>query len=290
MAPEQEGAHHFRMPEPRQHFPQRKEIVERLRHLHTVDIDEAVVHPDVHECGAGAAGLRDLVLVMRKFQIHAAAVDVEVVAEHCGRHRRAFDVPARTPRSPGRIPGRLAGLGALPEHEIERIALGGVDVDARAGAQVVETLSRQAPVAGEARDRVTDVTVRGHVGKFAPHQLFDKCDDAGQVRSRARLVIRALAAQRRAVFVHRGDEAHGQRFDRFAVLRRTLDDLVVDVGDVADIVDLVAAVAQVAAHHIEHHQEARVTDMAVVVDGHAADIHADPAWMDRLEDFTCAGE
>jgi len=70
------------MAQRRQHFAQRKEVAERLRHLLFVDVDEAVVHPQVDELiPARGTGLRDLVLVMRELQIHAAAVDIEMRAE-----------------------------------------------------------------------------------------------------------------------------------------------------------------------------------------------------------------
>ena len=45
--------------------------------------------------------LGDLVLVVRELQVHAAAVDVEVVAEQLRAHRRALDVPARAALTPG---------------------------------------------------------------------------------------------------------------------------------------------------------------------------------------------
>ena len=45
----------------------------------------------------------------------------------------------------GEAHARLAGLGRLPQHEVERIALGLVDLDARAGAQVVERLPESLP-------------------------------------------------------------------------------------------------------------------------------------------------
>src|SRR6266851_4721579 len=51
----------------------------------------------VHAIGVERAGaLREFVLVVRKHQIDAAAMDVELFAEMFPRHRRAFDVPART--------------------------------------------------------------------------------------------------------------------------------------------------------------------------------------------------
>jgi hypothetical protein len=69
----------------------------------------------------------------------------KLLAEQLRRHRRAFDVPAGPAPAPRRFPRRLAGLGRLPQHEVERVALGFVDLDARAGAQVVERLPESLP-------------------------------------------------------------------------------------------------------------------------------------------------
>src|SRR5690606_29790182 len=101
LARQQEIANHFgRIP--LQHFAYGEEIAERLRHLFVVDTHRTVVHPQVDELRAGGAfGLRDLVVVMRKHQVAAAAVNVEGVAEAGGRHGRTFDVPARTTEAPG---------------------------------------------------------------------------------------------------------------------------------------------------------------------------------------------
>ena len=110
------------------------------------------------------AGLRDLVLVVRELQIHAAAVDVEMRAQQRRRHGRALDVPARAPRPPGRIPRRLAGLGVLPEHEIQRIALGLIHLDARTRAQIREALAGELAVSLELRDRIQHIAVRGDIG------------------------------------------------------------------------------------------------------------------------------
>ena len=78
------------------------EVAEALRHLLAFDLQEAVVHPVIrhHRRMEGATRLRDLVLVMRKHQIDAAAVDVEGLAETLPGHGRAFDVPARPARRP----------------------------------------------------------------------------------------------------------------------------------------------------------------------------------------------
>ena len=68
-----------------------------------------------------------------------------------------------------------------------------------------------------------------------------------------------------------------------AALERALDDLVVDVGDVAHVGDAVADAPQPALDDVERHHEARVAHVAVVVDGDAADVHADVARLDRRE-------
>src|SRR5690606_41767069 len=80
--------------------------------------------------------------------------------------------------------------------------------------------------------------------------------------------------QARLVFMHGGDHALDQRFEGFTILLRTTDDLVVDVGDIAYIGDVIAAMTQPARHHVERHHYPRVTDMAEVIDGHAAHVHA----------------
>src|SRR5688500_4249814 len=123
----------------RELLARREEVAERLRHLLVVDVEEAVVHPDLGELPAGgAAGLRDLVLVMRELEVESAAMDVEMIAELLRRHRGALDVPAGSSFAPRRRPRGFAGLRGLPQHEVERVALRFVHFDARARAQVVE--------------------------------------------------------------------------------------------------------------------------------------------------------
>jgi hypothetical protein len=81
VARRQEVAQHFRIAHVTriEHVANRKKLFERLRHLLVVDVDEAVVHPQLREPAPVAAQrLRDLVLVMRELQVHAAGVNVEV--------------------------------------------------------------------------------------------------------------------------------------------------------------------------------------------------------------------
>jgi hypothetical protein len=96
-------------------------------------------------------------------------------------------------------------------------------------------------------------------------------------------MIRWLDAQRCGIFVHEGDEVLAQLGDALLVLERPLDDLVIDVGDVADIGHAQPTGAQPALHDVKDDQDAGMAQMAVVVNGHAADVHASFAGVYRHE-------
>src|SRR6266581_4882849 len=128
-------------------FPNSDEVALRFRHLLALDLEEAVVHPGArHDRRVeGAARLRDFVLVVRKHEIDAAAVDVEGFAEMFPRHGRALEVPAGPAwrgDTGGRRPRRFARLRRLPQHEVHRVALIRRDVDPGAGDQFVERALR----------------------------------------------------------------------------------------------------------------------------------------------------
>lgn len=89
---------------------------------------------------------------------------------------------------------------------------------------------------------------------------------------------RPLYAQRIGVLVQGLDHAVGQRAYGFAVFDGAFDDLVVNVRDIAHVGDLQATCFQPALDHVKRHHGARVTQVAQVVNRHAAYIHADLAW------------
>src|SRR3546814_2684172 len=95
-----------------------------LRHLLGVHRDKAVVHPVAGERRAmvGAAALRALVLMVREDQVLPARVNVDRIAQMLLDHGRAFDMPARPPASPGRLPAGKVVRRRLPKHEIRRVA------------------------------------------------------------------------------------------------------------------------------------------------------------------------
>ena len=112
--------------------------------------------------------LRDLVLVVREDEVHAAAVDVEVRAEVARGHRRALDVPAGAPLAPRARPAPGVG-GPLPEGEIERVLLHSRVTSTRAPASRSSMLRlRELAVAGEGADREVDVAAFGSRSYAAP--------------------------------------------------------------------------------------------------------------------------
>ena len=95
----------------------------------------------------------------------------------------------------------------------------------------------------------------------------------------------AFNAQRIGVLVQGLDHAGGQSAYGFTVREGALNDLVIDVGDVAHIGHLVASGLKPALHHIECDHRAGVPEVAEVVYGHAADIHAHMSRLQRRKRF-----
>ncbi len=264
----------------------RVEVAERLRHLLSLAHQVAVVHPVACEAvvGMGAAGLGDLVLMVREHQVHAAAVDVEGAPEMFLAHGRTLEMPARPATAPGAFPARLGVRRGLPEHEIRRIALVGRDLDPCAGDHLVAVATRELAVVVHGGDMEQDMTFGG-VGVLARDQRLHERDHLGDVVGRAGLHVRRRAAHGGGCRVELLGRPRRQRIDGLAVLRCPVDDLVVHVGDVADVGDVVRAicVAQQAREHVEHDQRAGIADMDVVIDRRPAHIHAHIGRIDRLE-------
>ena len=79
-----------------------EEIAEALGHLSVVNVDEAVVHPVAGIFLAAAAfALCNFIFVMGEDQIRAAAVNINRFTEMLADHGCAFNMPSRTPVTPG---------------------------------------------------------------------------------------------------------------------------------------------------------------------------------------------
>src|SRR5262245_43207478 len=163
---------------------------------------------------------------MRKLQILVAAVDVEVRPEQHRAHRRALDVPARPAAAERRLPGWFPFLRALPEDEIERVLLAGIDLDSFPRAQLVQRFARELAVARESAHRVVDVATDRAVRETAMLERVDHPDHLRDVAGGARLLIGLLDAELGCILVHEPDEEVGERLERFAVPRLATNDPV----------------------------------------------------------------
>lgn len=82
---------------------QRDEVAKRFAHLLSVNRYHVVVHPvSDHLVALAGYGLGYLTLVVRKNQVHAASVNIEVAAEVFAPHCGALAVPSRIRRSRGK--------------------------------------------------------------------------------------------------------------------------------------------------------------------------------------------
>ncbi len=269
-----------------QQLPDGEEIAERFRHLFVIDPHRTDMQPVAGKRLAGRTfRLGNLVLMVRKFQIGPATVHVESLTQRADRHRRTFDVPARTTGTPGRIPTGFARLGRLPQSEIERILLGLAHLDAGTHLQLLEVALAQPAIIGKAAHPIVDIAVAGQIAIAPLDQPVDQRDDLIDVVGGARLAVDRQDAERGLVFMHRGDEAVGQRREGFTIFGGTGEDLVIQIGDVANVAHLITDAAQVTHDHIKGHHHPGMAQMTVVIDGHAADIEADLArlqWLERL--------
>ena len=218
-----------------------------------------------------ARALRDLVLVVRKQQIDAAAVDVDRLAEVRLGHRRAFDVPTGPAAPPRARPTDGVLVRRLPEHEVAGVAFVRRDLDARARDHVVAVAARQPAVVGEARHGEQHVPF-GLVSVARRDQPLDQRDDLRQVIRHARLDVGRLDAEHAQVLVERREIARRQHADLDAFGFRGIVDLVVDVRDVARVRQRVRT-AQQPLQHVEDDGRPRVADVRVVVDRRPADVH-----------------
>ena len=265
-----------------EHLTNGEEIAQRLGHLFVVDAHKTVVHPVVNKLALMCPfRLGNLVLMMRKLEILTAAMNVKARPQQIGTHRRAFDVPARTAVTPRRCPSGFAFLGVLPENKIERIMLGLIDTDTLTGTQIVERLARKLTVAWKLAYREVHITVGRLVGQPVLFELADQIKHLWHIFRCARLVIRTLNAQRQRVLVHEANEPIRQFANRLVVLRRALDDFVIDIGDIAHVGHFEAARPHPPLNHVEDDQHARMADVAIVINRHSANVHANLAGFDR---------
>ncbi len=234
------------------------------------------MHPVFHEglFAREALALGDLVLVVREYQVGPAPVYVQRLAQVLQRHGGTLDMPARPALAPGRIPRRLARLGALPDDEVHGVFLLVARLDARPGHHLVERAVRQLAVVVQLRNAEIDAALR-RIGVALVHQPLHHLDYLGYLLRGARIHIHAADVQGVHVLHERVHVLFGQFPDADAQHGGLVDYLVVDIGEVLHALHFIAAELQIAADGIEVDVAHGVADVRLGLRRDAADVHLD---------------
>ena len=216
-----------------------KEVAGRFGHLLAVDPQVGAMHPCLDEwLTRRGLGLGDFVLMVREKVVDSASVQVERLSQILHRHRRALDVPARTPASPWRIPSyrAVALLPSLPKREVTDILL--VVFVGRApgaGLLMIEVDMSQLAVARELSHVEVDRPVVAFVGHALLNQLRDERYHLRNVVGRRRIHLRRLNVKLLQIGEERILVSLGVIGKRDASRIRPANGLVVDVGQVHDL-------------------------------------------------------
>ena len=269
-----------------QNLGQRKEVAERLAHLLAIDQKHARMHPGVGKSLVPSAGsLSALVLMVREGEVGSATVNVDRHTQITVHHGGALGMPAGTALAPRGIPHGLAGLGGLPQSEVEGIALVFVLLDARAHHQVVDIATRDLAIGGVAAHGKVHVAVIGGVGMALLDQGLDHADHGTDLfgRAGANIGIEHVGG------AHNADELVGKLACHLGssatLLVGALDDLIVHVGKILRKGHLKTLGHEPTANDVEANKGTGVANVDIVVDGGAAHVHADLALFDRCELF-----
>ena len=111
------------------------EVVVRLAHLLPGNGNHVVVHPILyHGMSLACHSLCDFALMVGEHKVHAASVDVELLAEVLASHGRTLAVPSGESLAPWRGPAHdVLGLCLLPERKVHLVLLLAHTVEFAAG-------------------------------------------------------------------------------------------------------------------------------------------------------------
>ena len=284
----------------REELRQGDEVVVGLAHLLAVDGNHVVVHPVVHHLVALACdSLRYLAFVVGEDEVHAAAVDVEVLAQIFASHRRALAVPAGEAVAPRRRPAHdVLGLCRFPKGEIRLILL--LAHAGKVAARILHILKVAPREDAPAVDFVVllDVEIDAAVALVGiavvenlPDELLLLDDMAGSMgldawRQAAKGVHCRVEAVRVVLrYLHRLQLFQPGFLCDFVLALVGIVLQMAHVRDVTHIAHLVADVLEVSEKEIEGDGWPGMSEMRVAINGRAADVHAHAPRVERLEEF-----
>ena len=252
-----------------------------------------------HLCALTCDSLRYLALVVREDEVHAASVDVEVVAQILASHSCAFAVPSREAVAPRTGPSHdVFGLCGFPEGKVRLVLLlAHAGQIATCVLDVLEVSAREdAPAV--VLVVLLDVEVDAAVALVGIAVVEDLADELLLLDDVAR-GVRLDAWRQTSQGVHRLVEAVGvvlRHLHRLELLEScllgnlvlALVGIVLEVAyvrDVPHVTHLVADVLQIAKQEVEGNGRTCVPEVSVAIDSWAADIHANATGIERLEEF-----
>ena len=235
--------------------------------------------------------LGDLIGMVRKDIIDAAAVQITVLAEMLDADSGALDMPAGIADAPGTVPFQLLriefGLGE-PEHEIRFISLIAVllNIVTNADEQILRGMTGQSIVVFELRGIEIDVAAC-FIGIAAVKELFDELNVfIYAVRCRfnyiGRLDVELFAVFKEGVFIelrylHDGLALALCACDHLILAGIAVACEMTDIGDIHDALDIVPCIAEELFKNILHDIGTEIADMSKMVHGRAAGVHFDLA-------------
>ena len=187
----------------------------------------------------------------------------------------------------------------LPQNKIERIVFGRIDFNPLTGAQIIERFAGKFAVTVKLAHGEIDIAIRRLIGQTVRLQLANQFEHLRHIISRARFMRRPQHAERIGVFMHEGDEAIGQLMDGFAVFCGAPDDFIVNVSNIADVSHFQTGGLEPAINQVKNHHHPGVAEVAIIINGHSAHIHAHLAGnnghkrlfftLERVENFQHGG-
>ena len=206
-------------------------------------------------------------------------MDIEGLAEDPPTHRRALNVPTRTPLAPRARPTRFARLGRLPQGKVARRAFATGRTPTFALLLVGRTIA-QTTVLRILRHVEKDIAI-GRISEPLGDEFFDKGDDLVDVVCRARHSVDLVDPQGLQIRHIIGRHLRSQLKHRDPLFAGPYDQLIIHIGDVDDPSHLIAAMGQIAFDGIEDHRSNHVSDVGLGIDGRTAQIHSHFSGLDR---------
>ena len=221
---------------------------------------------------------------MWEHQIETTTMNIDGITQDFFRHRRTFNVPTRPPRPPGTRPRRLTRLRTFPQSEVGRVPFATVGFRTSPNQQLLETAPAQLAIICVLCTIKIDIPFE-RIGKPFLNQGGNNILHLLDMLCRIREVVDPIHRHRFQVVEVILCHLFRQSVNRDPFLVGTVDQFVVHIGDIHHPGHLITGIRQVAFDGIENHGAHHVANMCGLIDGGAAQIHADLAGCNSLEIF-----